>query len=789
MKRYWLRITPRAVMIAGFGVMVMLMAQLVLVGLARLDGVAEQLDSIAFQQRGRVELTSQLLELSRERSELVYQIFALKTVDSQGRMAQRCQWLGTRIRDLTHRLQAMPPDLRQQGALHQALSGGLEGLEMQDRAVASLIAGDVRGAARLHAAEAIPRVSRFEDQLASLLEHQRAGILQTIGSANADTQHAYLLLGTLGGSLVVIGLLVAMLVIRHMDRAEAALFREKERAEVTLHSIAEGVIATDAGGNVEMLNAVAEALTGWRTEDARGLPLGSVYVLLDEKTQQPVEYGPESAAGSERNAGVRPGVLQAKDGRRIPVEESVAPIRSASGKVAGSVVVFHDISHIRAMAQRLTWQASHDALTGLVNRREFERQLTDLLQTARADGQRHALLYLDLDRFKAINDSCGHIAGDELLRQLAALMHVKIRGSDTLARIGGDEFGVLLEACPADHAIRIANGLREIVRDFRFPWKDREFTVGVSIGLVLLDTDSGGVAEVLDAADASCYAAKNKGGSRVELYRPEQSTPHPGRGDLAIVHQISAALEQGGFRLYRQPIVAVAAGSGKSHYEILVRMVDEAGELMQPTDFIPSAERFNLLPMLDRWVVGALLDFIVSEEREGAAAAANCYSVNLSGTSINDSTFTDFLRRQIELHHVPARRLCFEVTETTAISNLTKAGEFMHELRALGCRFALDDFGVGMSSFAYLKHLPVDFLKIDGSFVRDLASSPVDYAIVDAINRIAHLLGIQTIAEFVTDPETLDKLRQLKVDYAQGDAIGIPEPLVLPVPAASAVAV
>ncbi|MGN2392215.1 EAL domain-containing protein [Pelomicrobium sp. G1] len=781
--RRWLK--PRAVAVAGFAVMLVLMVELVAMGMARLDELTGRIDHIAYRQGTKMQVTADLLDVTRQRSELLGVLFVDRTLRQQAEPYRRFEALGRRSAQLMDRLEALEQDPARRAALEELLHAGRALQRMHDALAAALQAGQINEALRLRSSQAEP-AGRFEELLMGAVATQRAEMLAAMDEALTGARGAYLFLAVLGGGLLVIGALVAVLVIRHIGRAEAALHREKERAEVALHSIAEGVITTDARGSIEVLNAVAEQLTGWRSAEARGLPLDTVYVVLDEETQKPLPHGFGAAAG--RTLVTRAAILKARDGRRIPVEEACSPIRGPDGTVTGLVVVFHDVSHVRAMAQRLTWQASHDPLTGLVNRREFERRLAYLLESAKTDGRKHALLYLDLDRFKAVNDTCGHVAGDELLRQLAAVMHVKIRGSDTLARLGGDEFGVLLEACPADQAIRIANGLREIVRDFRFHWKGKTFSLGASIGLVMVDADSGTVADVLAAADASCYAAKEKGGSRVELYQPGTGLTRTPQGDVAMVHQITGALEKGGFRLYRQPIVPVAEGAGCPHYEVLVRMVDESGHLLAPNDFMPAAERFNLLPMVDRWVVTALLDFMTREAENQGAELESSYSINLSGASLNDSTFADFLRRRMETARVPPRRLCFEVTETTAISNLTKASEFMHDLRALGCRFALDDFGVGMSSFAYLKHLPVDFLKIDGSFIRDLATNPVDYAIVEAINRIAHLLGMKTVAEFVTDRVTLEKLRELQVDYAQGDLIGAPEPLAVRVVASPAIA-
>ncbi len=375
-------------------------------------------------------------------------------------------------------------------------------------------------------------------------------------------------------------------------------------------------------------------------------------------------------------------------------------------------------------------------------------------------------------------------AGDELLRQLATVMQASARGSDTLARLGEDEFGGLLESCPLDQAVRIANGVREAIRDFRFIWQDKAFGVSVSIGLVTIDGASVSVSGVLAMADATCHEAKSKGRDRVQVYHPQDDKAGEQSGEMQMVSQINHAFDLGNFRLYRQKIIALGAGDAdEPHYEILVRMLDRAGNLIPPGGFMPAAERYNLLSSIERWVISSLVEFVHQQYESGAiphekTAFTNAfYAVNLSGVSINDGSFTDFVRQLLTRFKLPRGLLCFEVTETTAISNLTKAAQLMRDLKAMGCRFALDDFGIGMSSFAYLKYLPVDYLKIDGVFIRDMAADPMDHAIVEAINRIAHILGLKTVAEFVENEATLERLRALKVDYAQGYFIAKPEAL------------
>lgn len=572
----------------------------------------------------------------------------------------------------------------------------------------------------------------------------------------------------------------ALLYRRYANRARAA-WAQQGSAWEALRGLREGVIATDRAGRIQFINPAAEHLTGWAAAEARGANLHDVYRVIDEHDRSSLNYieqHPAQPGDATEAARIAVRLIQ-KDGRELAVHDSFAVIRDGQDVLGGFAVVFHDISQLRALSQQLSWQASHDSLTGLVNRRELENRLAQLLSSAHAQGKQHVLLFIDLDNFKTVNDSCGHAAGDELLRSLASLMGTKIRGSDTLARVGGDEFGALLPLCPIDQGLRIANAIREVVRDFRFAWEGKSFTVGASIGLVPIDAGSGGVADVLTAADACCYEAKNQGRDRVQVHRARAHDVHAA-GEPQMITRLTRAFEHGGFVLYQQYIRPLKAAVSSPHFEILVRIRGEDGELVPPMAFIPAAERYNLLTAIDRLVISELLKVLAARGHTAStqiAPDAGLYSVNLSGASINDSSFIDFLHRELNRYPVPPSLLCFEITETTAISNLTKAAELMHELKVLGCRFALDDFGIGMSSFAYLKYLPVDFLKIDGTFVKDMATDEMDCAIVEAINRIAHILGMQTVAEIVEDEVTLQRLRDLGVDYAQGFHVAHPEPL------------
>ncbi len=419
-------------------------------------------------------------------------------------------------------------------------------------------------------------------------------------------------------------------------------------------------------------------------------------------------------------------------------------------------------------------QALHDTLTGLDNRASFQHQLESLLQSARQNGGQHSLLFLDLDQFKVVNDTCGHLAGDEMLKQLAGVLFHGIRANDHLSRLGGDEFCILLENCALERAQSIAETLQAAVRNFRFFWDNKVFSVGVSIGIVAIDQHSGSMGDILSAADIACYAAKDRGRGVIQVYEQGNLELSRRRGEMDWVRHIDEALDGGRFQLWRQPIRSLGPDGQQAihHYELLLRMLDHDNNVVLPGAFLPAAERYDRMRAIDRWVVSTALKYVA----QCTESAEQIHTINLSGASLGDDGLSDFVRAQIAANGVEPSSICFEVTETVAISNYQSAVRFMQEMRSIGCAFALDDFGSGLSSFAYLKSLPVDFLKIDGAFVRNIADDPMDRAIVEAINRVAHVAGLRTIAEFVENDAIVQVLREIGVDFAQGYGIGKPEP-------------
>jgi diguanylate cyclase (GGDEF)-like protein/PAS domain S-box-containing protein len=557
---------------------------------------------------------------------------------------------------------------------------------------------------------------------------------------------------------------------------EEALFREKESAQIMLQAIGDGVITTDADSVIDYINPVAETLTGWRLEDAMGRNVDEVFRAFHEETCEPLENPLTSSIRRVRpmKAG-RPVLMIRRDGNELYVESTAAPIRDGVGKVVGAVLVFHDVSESRELNRKLSYHASHDAVTGLVNRREFESRIERCLKSARALEGSYALCHLDLDQFKMINDSCGHAAGDTLLGQIGALLKSKIRWRDTLSRLGGDEYGVLLESTTLEEALRTAEVLREALKSFRFEWEDRVFKLSASVGVVPITADNVDVASILSAAEGACAAAKEQGRNRVHSFAENDIELMRRRRETQWAARISAALDDGRFELYRMPIMALKHREDGEHYEILVRMRDEQGKIVSPDHFIAAAERYNITPAIDRWVIENTFRWLVSEadERERLLMCA----INLSAQSLGDDKFLPFIIEQFQKSGLDASKICFEITETSAVASFSQANRFIRSLKELGCKFSLDDFGTGMSSFNYLKQFPVDYLKIDGSFVRGILNDPIDREMVRSINEIGRLTGKLVIAEFAENPEIIETLRQLGVDYAQGYGIAQPSRL------------
>ena len=565
--------------------------------------------------------------------------------------------------------------------------------------------------------------------------------------------------------------------IEQLEVANQNLCAEKEKVQVTLSSIGDAVITTDIEGRIEYLNPVAEQLFGTPLHEAKRRHLSDLGTLLVEGSRKPatdlVEY---CLAEGRLPSQFSTLIFTKQDGHNIYIEPNAAPISDHAGHTSGIVFVFHDVSQTHELTRQLSHQATHDVLTGLFNRRDFEIKVKQAIRDAEVADKEHSLLYMDLDQFKVINDTCGHIAGDELLKQYTAKLSDLVRHGDSLARVGGDEFGLLLQDCSSQQALLVANKIQDMTRHFRFSWDGKTFGIGISIGMVGINHQSGSVIEVISRVDAACYMAKEAGRSRIYVHDEKDLELLARHGQMEWTPRITKALEEQRMVLYYQPIVHnTHLADLSSHYEILIRMIDESGDLIPPGAFLPAAERYNLIATIDRWVISEYFRWLA--EHPGQLNSLELGSINLSGSSLGDETCLRHIESQLKEFAIPPEKICFEITETEAISNLARAQGFISKLKNHGCNFALDDFGSGFSSYAYLKNLPVDFLKIDGMFVKDINSDAANYAMVESINHIGHVMGRKTIAEFVENTETLQTLSKLGIDYMQGYGIAQPAAL------------
>ena len=603
----------------------------------------------------------------------------------------------------------------------------------------------------------------------------------TLGNALVDYPHNLPLLQTELVALVIsLCVLSAVILIRPLfesiRRSEQELFTEKEHVQVTLQSIGDGVVSIGIDGRVQYMNPVAEMLCGVALPEAKGLAHEQVLVFIDETSRMalpdPVVRCLADQSGYKLDD--KTVLVNQADHSEHSVEVMVSPIQNRSAEVIGAVLVLHDITELKGMARQLTYQATHDALTGLINRQEFEHQLESLMLKAQRHQQQHAMCYLDMDDFKIVNDTCGHIAGDEMLKSIAVLLKKNIRETDILARLGGDEFGILFESCPAGQVAMVVEKIRQSVSGFSFAWQDNVFNASISIGVVPIKHDSGTITDVLSSADSACYVAKERGRNCVHVFTEDDSAVAIRHGQMQWVQHIQRALAENRFVLYSQLIVPIGSKEGEADYaEVLLRMYNEQGKLINPSSFLPAAERYHLMPTIDRWVVKNVFRCISEQVMQAKNIAM--FTINLSGQSLGDESFLDYVQEQFNDYAISPRSVCFEITETAVISNIVFARQFISVLREKGCRFALDDFGSGLSSFSYLKTLPVDYLKIDGNFIRGLTSDRNDFNLVISINQIGHVMGINTIAECVEDEAILTALNNIGVDYVQGYGIAMPQ--------------
>ena len=762
----------------AFAVLIILMGMLVFLGQHYIQEVNEDLQAVVKTHNVKLDLVKNMRRAARERTVCLFRMVLMDDPFLRDEEWMKFNSLGAEFAEFRNRLLGM--NLSEQENALLITQGKLTGQtrQWQNKVAELTLENRLHTANQYLQAKVMPQQERVFIQLGHLLKLQEIAA-NTASQKAADAltqakQSSYLL----GGSALFLGLFIAIITVRRTTQYEQQLFCEKVQAQITLHSIADGVITTDTEGRIRYINPEAEELTEWRNSDAAGCSLQEVFTLVNE-----VDYLPapnplqQTLRGKHIYSSQGNLLLLSRSGKEHAIEYTASPIFDLSGELSGTVLVFHDQTPLRTLSQQLNYQATHDPLTGLINRREYESRLKQAITDARCENTQHAICYLDLDQFKIINDTSGHLAGDELLKQLARKLRLQLDEGDTLARLGGDEFATLHFNCPSKKALEKAEQFRNTIHEHGFSWEERSYDVSASIGVVPINAESGTIYESLSQADAACYVAKDQGRNRVYLYQDDDKAVTLHNGEMHWVHRLNSALEENRLVLFAQEIRPLGkTHDALSHYEILVRLLRDDYQTIPPISFIPAAERYGMMPSIDRWVLKTALRQIETFTLQSHGKLP-VFTINLSGQSFCDEKFAAYLIDLLKQSSVNPDHIVFEITETAAISNLKCATQLMHSLKALGYRFALDDFGSGLSSFAYLKNLPVDYLKIDGSFIRDICDDAMDRLLVKSMIQMGQMLDMEVIAEYVENNETLTILKEFGVNYVQGNLINEAQPL------------
>ncbi len=762
------------ILLLGFGILIALLTVFAFMSKSHMDASFETIQGSS-RASDKMEIITNLIEAARSRTRLTLEMINeddpfVKDEINMKLDAQANYFFVNRTRliemGLNHDEHSIIDD--QNKAIMAALT-------MQRQAAEMAMSDDpevVKQAQKILIDEVYTRQGVIIDYFLQLLAYQKSVIDQSREDARLHYLSSNQMQLLLFSAILLFAFAVAAYVIRKTTSTEKELFLEKEKAQITLKSVGDAIITTDSAGLVEYLNPVAEKLTGYITHDVTGQSITQIFRAYDEKNQlwladTIMNYLRDGTYNMPSNDII----LYDADDNFIDILLTIAPIQDIDNQVLGTITTFQDVTKEKVLAKRIEHQARHDVLTGLLNRREFESKVEQSL-TLYSEGTTHALCVMDLDRFKIVNDTVGHAAGDELLRQISQRIKDVLRKTDLFARIGGDEFALFLSNVDVENAIEITEKILHVVREYQFVWSDKAFRVGASIGLVDAPAMVSSYENLYHAADTACYMAKHEGRDRVHVVTYDDDNVAEKREQTQWVNRINDALEQNRFTLYAQDIIPLHDDAGlKPHKEVLIRMLDEDGQIIPPMAFIPPAERYNLMSKLDAWVINEVIEQLRKDTGD------TVYAINLSGQSMADSKFTTRAIEHILGSEINMQRLCFEITETAAIANLENARQFLNSLQELGCYTALDDFGSGLSSFAYLRTMPINYLKIDGMFVRQIVNDSTSRVMVEAIHAIGRTMGLKTIAEFVEDEEIRDLLKDMGVDYAQGYYFGAPQPL------------
>ena len=731
------------------------------------------ISEIVVSNNQKSRLLVEMQQAARERSLALYSMVNTKSTREYNKVFKRFQDFATIFNEARERLLAMPLSEEEITLINQQGKLSRYAVPLQNIIIKMIDKNRFKDAIEILINKSIPSQNAVLSQIATIIDFQRNNNKKIITRLEDRLNKNIVLIIIISVFIFVLTTITSAYVINRITKTEQQLFFEKELAQTTLNSIGDGVITVDKDYLIQTINPVAETLTDVQKENIIGKNILSIYE--DENATQRTEIN-KNLEGSSIQRSLFDFTLTKQDGTKYEVEHTITPIIDSNNDILGAVIILRDVTEVRTMEKRLSYQASHDALTGLINRREFEVRLKQTIRNAQTEDIIHSICFLDLDKFKIINDTSGHAAGDEFLKQISKTIQGQLRQTDVLARLGGDEFAIILDSCSISQATNICNQILKTIKETRFNWGKNSFESGASIGIVPITQMTVSVSEVMSSVDAACYEAKDKGRNRIQVFEPDNAEYIKHQAETSWIQKIKTAIAENHFELYFQEIQNIhpSCPTPKT-VEILIRLNDNE-QIIYPDSFIPTAERYNLMPVIDEWVISNTFDFIsqyYEKNHEDIQIA-----INLSGQSLSDDSILNSITTKLRKNKKLKKELiCFEITETAAIANMSKAIEFIANIKQMGCKFSLDDFGSGLSSFSYLKNMPVDNIKIDGIFIRDINIDAANRIFVESIHNISNIMGIKTTAEYVENEEVLECIKSIGIDYAQGYHISRPEPV------------
>jgi len=732
-----------------------------------------QISEVVTSNNQKSQLLVDMQQAARERSLALYKMINTKEPVKYEQVYNKFQSYADVFNHAREKLLSIPLSDMEINLLEKQEKLSRRALPLQNLIIKFVDKSRYRDAVNILINKSIPAQNSVLSQISKIIDLQNDNNEKIIIQLQEEVDNNIIIVILLSVLILILTIFTALFVITKITKTEKQLFFEKELAQITLHSIGDGVITVDKDYMIKTINPVAEMLADVKSAEVINRNILSIYE--DESPRQRTEIN-KTLGNTRAHRSLFDFTLTKKDGTKFEVEHTIAPIIDRNKNILGAVIILRDVTEVRTMEKRLSYQASHDALTGLINRREFEVRLKQTIRNAITEDVSHSICFLDLDKFKIINDTSGHAAGDEFLKQVSKTIQSLLRQTDVLARLGGDEFAIILDSCSIHQAKIICNQIIKKIKNNRFNWGKNSFEAGASIGIVPITKVTATVSEVMSSVDAACYEAKNKGRNRIQVFEPNDAEFVKHQLETSWIQKIKTAIDNNQFELYFQELHNINPKyPTPPSIELLIRLNDK-GKIIGPDSFIPTAERYNLMPLIDEWVINNTFDFINNYNKKHNTEIR--VAINLSGQSLSDDTVLNLITNKLrENKHIKKKLICFEITETAAIANMSKAIEFIAQIKQMGCKFSLDDFGSGLSSFSYLKSMPVDNLKIDGVFIRDINIDPINRIFVESIHNISKIMGIKTTAEYVENEEILNCIKAIGIDYAQGFHISKPAPV------------